>query len=298
MESRVKELLAKTYSDVEVMANLQWDWAASQSEAIVYALPVPDQQDGAGVPSRRISEESEMTGTTPNMEPGVQSNNETPTYPTGGGGTEEASSTRTDTEFLYNQTRTNTDQPPSGSPDLANSSIAVRVFQPRVYEEEALRAAGTLAQDTSWEEFKANTLRELAAAQVPDTTLDLIRSATGIQAIQAELFETPVFYPSPARNNNLNQWLMAGMLLLLIALLAFGLIRRTQPDEITEIEPELSVEELLVSSDAQEEPVVEEVPSIDYFSDSELKRQIDKFVDEKPEAAAQLLRNWLTEDWE
>ena len=31
----------------------------------------------------------------------------------------------------------------------------------------------------------------------------------------------------------------------------------------------------------------------------ETKRQIDKFVEEKPEAVANLLRNWLTdEEWE
>ena len=31
---------------------------------------------------------------------------------------------------------------------------------------------------------------------------------------------------------------------------------------------------------------------------SEARVQIGRFVDENPEAVAQLLRNWLTEDWE
>jgi flagellar M-ring protein FliF len=30
----------------------------------------------------------------------------------------------------------------------------------------------------------------------------------------------------------------------------------------------------------------------------ELKQQIEKFVAAKPDAVAQLLRNWLTEDWD
>ena len=30
---------------------------------------------------------------------------------------------------------------------------------------------------------------------------------------------------------------------------------------------------------------------------SETRKLIDKFVDENPEAAASLLRNWLNEDW-
>ncbi len=30
---------------------------------------------------------------------------------------------------------------------------------------------------------------------------------------------------------------------------------------------------------------------------SEVKQQIDKFVRKRPDAVAQLLRNWLTDDW-
>ena len=64
--------------------------------------------------------------------------------------------------------------------------------------------------------------------------------------------------------------------------------------EITEIEPELSVEEMLESSQI----IPEELDSIEYNEESEIKKQIDKFVDEKPEAVASLLRNWLSEEWE
>jgi len=32
--------------------------------------------------------------------------------------------------------------------------------------------------------------------------------------------------------------------------------------------------------------------------DSEAKKAIEKFVDERPEAVAGLLRNWLNDDWE
>ncbi len=42
------------------------------------------------------------------------------------------------------------------------------------------------------------------------------------------------------------------------------------------------------------EPTVED---IDVETKSETRKMIDKFVDENPEAAANLLRNWLNEDW-
>ena len=36
---------------------------------------------------------------------------------------------------------------------------------------------------------------------------------------------------------------------------------------------------------------------IEFNEVSEVRRTIEKFVDEKPDAVAQLLRNWLNEDW-
>ena len=42
----------------------------------------------------------------------------------------------------------------------------------------------------------------------------------------------------------------------------------------------------------------EDINPIEFNEDSEIRKQIDKFVDEKPEAVASLLRNWLSEEWE
>ena len=59
-------------------------------------------------------------------------------------------------------------------------------------------------------------------------------------------------------------------------------------------EPELSVDALLQSTaDASED-----MEDIGYSEKSETRLLIEKFVDENPDAAALLLRNWLNEDWE
>ena len=58
-----------------------------------------------------------------------------------------------------------------------------------------------------------------------------------------------------------------------------------------EVEEEVSVEKLLQS---QEEENLEE---IGFNNKSEARIMIEKFVDENPDAAAALLRNWLNEDW-
>ncbi len=42
----------------------------------------------------------------------------------------------------------------------------------------------------------------------------------------------------------------------------------------------------------------EELPELTLEESSEVKKQIDKLIKQKPEAVAQLLRNWLADDWE
>lgn len=46
----------------------------------------------------------------------------------------------------------------------------------------------------------------------------------------------------------------------------------------------------------QSQPEVE-LENIDVEKLSETRKLIEKFIDENPEAAASLLRNWLNEDW-
>ena len=60
------------------------------------------------------------------------------------------------------------------------------------------------------------------------------------------------------------------------------------------MEPELSVETLLEAT----AEATEQLEDIGYNEKSEVRLMIEKFVDENPEAVAQLLRNWLNEDWE
>jgi len=56
-------------------------------------------------------------------------------------------------------------------------------------------------------------------------------------------------------------------------------------------EEELSVENLLQSTPESE------LEDIEVESKSETRKLIERFVDENPEAVANLLRNWLNEDW-
>ena len=66
--------------------------------------------------------------------------------------------------------------------------------------------------------------------------------------------------------------------------------QQKQPED--ETVEELSVEQLLES-----QPDLDSLDNIEVEEGSELKRLIEKFVEDNPEAAAILLRNWLAEDF-
>jgi flagellar M-ring protein FliF len=76
-------------------------------------------------------------------------------------------------------------------------------------------------------------------------------------------------------------------------LLGYAVYKGTEPVEIREIEPELSVEEMLASTRQ-----VSDLDSIEFDGKSDARVQIENFVEDNPDAVALLLRNWLNEDWE
>ena len=83
--------------------------------------------------------------------------------------------------------------------------------------------------------------------------------------------------------------------MLMLGFVVFRSTRRESQEPEPEIEPELSVEALLESTKEAES---DELEDIGFTEKSEIRVLIEKFVDENPEAAASLLRNWLNEEWE
>ena len=81
------------------------------------------------------------------------------------------------------------------------------------------------------------------------------------------------------------------LIVVILALLAFVVLRSMKGAKEGDLEEELSVESLLQST-----PAVE-LENIELEEKSETRKLIEKFVDENPEAVARLLRNWLSEEW-
>ncbi|HEX3076925.1 MAG TPA: flagellar biosynthesis protein, partial [Lachnospiraceae bacterium] len=162
----------------------------------------------------------------------------------------------------------------------------------KVYKEADLEKQGLL-DDMTFEEFiQANNTR--TKLEVDEETITTVANTTGIStnAINVQAFEVPVFQAKEDTAGSVTNYLAIVLLVLIVALIIFVVFKGTAPVEVTEQEPELSVEQLLATT--KENQTLED---IEFSEKSETRKMIEKFVDENPEAVAQLLRNWLNDDW-
>ena len=98
-------------------------------------------------------------------------------------------------------------------------------------------------------------------------------------------------YDAQAKEVNWSTVTSISLIVIILALLAFVILRSMRVEHETEQEEELSVESLIQSTQDAD------LEDIEVETKSETRKMIEKFVDDNPEAVANLLRNWLTEDW-
>jgi len=82
---------------------------------------------------------------------------------------------------------------------------------------------------------------------------------------------------------------------ILLAIMAILMIPRKKKAE-EEMIPEALGEAALAGTQFTVPDSTQKLPDIDLEEKDEFKRQITRFVETKPDAVAQLLRNWLSED--
>jgi len=181
-----------------------------------------------------------------------------------------------------------------GKVNTANSSIAVVLSKYIIYDEQQMKKAGLL-KGTNFEAFQEeNSDRKLI--EVDEDTYSLVEKATGIslENIQIQAYEVPLFYPYEASAlDTVTNYLQFILAILIVALLCFVVYKGMKPIEVTELEPELSVEALLATT--KENQTLED---IEFSEKSATRQQIERFVEENPDEVAMLLRNWLNDEWE
>lgn len=294
IENKVRASIVPLYDDVNIISNLKIDWNKRQQKTTTYTPPIDDST--IGVPSEQTKEEENVVNGTQGDAPGLDANDQTPAnYAVGDNTNATYDASKDNTKYLYNTDET-VITADGGEVIPDQSSISVVVYKYRTYDEALLKENDTINQGNTWEDFK-NANNQETKLEIDQDLIESIRTGTGIQNVSVVGFEKPVFVDEVVKPLAIEQIIILAILAVLLLLLAFGLIRKTQPEVIEEIEPELSVEDLLVSTQIEEQKERERLADIDEV-ESEYKKQIEKFVEEKPDAVAQLLRNWLSDEWE
>lgn len=172
-----------------------------------------------------------------------------------------------------------------------NSSVGIALKKVKQVKEEDLKSLGLL-EDVSFEEYAAKNSEPVAIA-FEDEWYKFFSDVTGIDQdkISITMYEVSNFIPEEKSATNWAFYLQILLFILILGLLVFIVFRGLKPVEVSEVEPELSVEQLLATTKENQS-----LDDIEFSEKSETKRMIEKFVDENPEAVANLLRNWLQDE--
>ena len=287
VKQEVKAVLLGTdlYDSIEVASNLSLDFSTYEKTDHTYT-PAEDQTQG--VLSHEDTYQSDSAGGTSGT-PGTDSNDET-TYVVQDGETTSESVTEGSKDYLPNESIVN-QSIPAGLIKYDGSSISVSAKKLKVYKEDDAKKQGLLV-DMTWEEFQSANSTPVKL-EVDKDLYSVVAKATGIAEdnITIAAYESPVFVDSEGFSVDPSDIFMIVLIIVILGLLAFVVLKSMKGEKVEVAEEELSVESLLQST-----PPVE-LENIEVEEKSETRKMIEKFVEENPEAAANLLRNWLTEEW-
>ena len=290
VQEQVRKVLLGTneFTNVEVSSNLSLDF--SSKEVTDHKYTAADGQD-QGLKSHEDIYEAEASGGTAGV-PGTDSNgtdNDT-TYVMPDAQNSSSSTSERSTDYLPNESITKETVPP-GLIQYDQSSLSAAAINYNVIKEDDVKAQGLL-DGISWEEYKAANSERTKLDVDPDL-VTVVARATGIpeENIILVAYEEPMFVDSEGGAISATDIVTIILIVVILALLAFVVLRSMAGEKKTQQEEELSVESLLQSTPEND------LEDIELDEKSETRKLIEKSVDENPEAAANLLRNWLNEDW-
>ncbi|MCR5790829.1 MAG: flagellar M-ring protein FliF [Lachnospiraceae bacterium] len=274
------------YEDVKVATNLNMDFSSQNETSHTYTQA---DENGTNVVSHTDSYEAEGVGAISGV-PGTDSNQEN-TYVIEDGTNSRYSVAEESSDYLPGE-RIVDKQTPPGVIDYGSSSLAVTASHYVIYKEEELQNQGRL-EGISFDEFMAEN-SDMVRKDVDEDMITLVANATGIPAANISIiaYDVPIFQAKEGFSIDAADIAQIVLIILILSLLGFVVFSslRKEKEEVEE-EEELSVEDMLETT---QENMMEE---IDVESKSEVRLMVEKFVDDNPDAAAALLRNWLNDEW-
>lgn len=291
LKSKVKEVVLGTsvYDNVSVAPNLVMSF--DQKNTTDHEFYTPEGEEHGPIDSES-KYESETVGGVSGV-PGTDSNNDDTGYMIEDGNVTSSNITDETKQYKTSEKITNTTGA-IGNIDYTASSLTLVATQYHIYDEDTLRASGEL-DDMSFDEFVAAN-RDKVKMDVDQDFVEMVSRATGFTEdnIKIVAYEVPFFNYSDGSGKGIADYLPLIIAVLIMLMLGYVVFRSTRKEPLGEVEPELSVESLLSSTKEAQDSLED----IGFTEKSETRILIEKFVDENPEAAASLLRNWLNEEWE
>lgn len=291
VKNEVKGVVLGTdvYDNVAVGINLNMNFDTEEYMDHRYYL---DDGREVGYLDNESTYDAEATGGVAGV-PGTTSNDDT-TYMLPDSETTSSSVSEKKNKYLTNE-EIRKRKGEGSTVDYATSSVTVVATSYVVYDEKALKADGTL-DNMTFDEFVAQN-SDRVKTTVDQEFYDAVANATGIpvENVTFIAYDVPFFKYASAGGREIADYLQVLLAVLIFALLGFVVFRSTRKQQEEVLEPELSVENLLETT---REAAEDNLEDIGYSEKSESRILIEKFVEENPEAAANLLRNWLNEEWE
>ncbi len=279
LERKVKRLFDGQYTSFDnmaVVANPRLNFNKQTSKSKVLTNPT---EDGAAVTNRQTHTIDLQNGNVTGGAPGVGTNpgtTQSPSYQIEANG--ENSTYKEKNEVVnneYNETLTELENSvgdiiPEQSTIAVNVKYGIKAEDVPQEEIESVRQQVSMATSIPVDNISVNKFRIAAPEEVQAQLSDTIR----------ELFDT--------------YGVFALIVLLAIALMIAALPRRKKEKLVQQPSLSPATAPRFIVPESQVEPI----PEIDLEERSEVKKQIEKFVKQKPDAVAQLLRNWLSDEWE
>lgn len=282
LKSRVEDLLEPVfgYGSVKAAVDAKLNFYKKVTESVKFEPVLEDEGTGIIVSQELLKEK--VNNAYSGGVPGVESNAETTEYVNSDG--ENSSSQRQEERINYeiNEIKEKIEENNGNVEDL---SIAVVIDRTKL----------DLQQDPEI----INQVKELVAMAIgiDDETKVAVQSWEFNTDLQDDIMEA-FGNRQQAQEALFGSGVLLAIVIAVVIILVIGMIiiirMKRKEKLLEELEQEADELDEAVAVEDKEQSV--DLKFIENQKQSEIKKQLDKFASERPEAVAQLLRNWLSED--
>lgn len=264
------------FDTMSVSAHVVLDFDTYKSSSVTYERPVEDED---AVLSEESLYESLTDGDMGDI-PGTDTNPQgTTSYQWGEEGNGKYIKEHTVRENLYNQKNAE-EEKAVGKLIAGQSTMSISLWYGNRIENDSGLTSDYLQQ-----------VRQSAASA---TGVPIENITISVQKIAPEPIAEVTF--ADTASEIFNQYGFYALMLILLIVMIITALPRKKTGSVEAV----ALEAAAATTGGAEQPFeeIDEIADINVQEQSEIKKQIDKFVKQNPDSVAQLLRNWIAEDWD